>query len=254
MEADFTRALAARLLAMGDDELVLGHRNSEWCGHAPILEEDIAFANISLDELGHAIIWYGLLARITEQDPEKVPDQLTYSRRAEEFRNVQMVELPRGDWAFTMLRQYLFDTYESIMLEKLAASQHDALAAAAAKIRKEEIYHRRHTCAWIRRLGLGTDESHQRVQTALDALWPYALTLFTPLEGDELLAGGWHVPRLPEVQAHWEESTRRWLTDSGLVVPGDVPTAGSRTEHTKHLSQLLDDLQEVTRQYPNVEW
>jgi ring-1,2-phenylacetyl-CoA epoxidase subunit PaaC len=111
MNPDLKAALAAQLLVMADDELVLGHRDSEWCGHAPILEEDIAFANIALDEIGHAVTWYGLLADLKGQDRETYPNRLVYHRDMLDFRCVQMVEQPKGDWAFSMLRQYLFDTY-----------------------------------------------------------------------------------------------------------------------------------------------
>jgi len=254
MRADLHEALSARLLAMADDELILGHRDSEWCGHAPILEEDIAFANLALDELGHAIIWYQLYAELIGRDPETLPDELAYQRPAADFQNVRIVELPKGDWAFTLVRQYLFDVYEAVMLEKMAESQYDLLAGAAAKIRKEEIYHQRHTSAWVRRLGLGTEESHQRMQIALDSLWPEALSLFQPLPNDEVLAEAWIVPRLADAQAAWEGQVRPWLTDAGLTVPGDVHAAGKRGQHSKHLAQILDDLQEVTRLFPDNQW
>jgi ring-1,2-phenylacetyl-CoA epoxidase subunit PaaC len=254
MQTDLRDALAARLLAMADDELILGHRDSEWCGHAPILEEDIAFANIALDEIGHAILWYQIYAEVIGDNPETLPDELAYKRSAADFRNVQFVELPVGDWAFSMLRQYLFDVYESVMLERLAESHHEKVAGAAAKIRKEEIYHQRHTKAWVRRLGLGTKESKSRIQTALDILWPEALALFVPLTGDEYLAETWMVPRLAEMQSTWEAVVRPWLTEAGLVVPSTAFPASTRMDHTEYLTQLLDDLQEVTRTYPDVNW
>ena len=254
MQADLHEALAARLLAIADDELILGHRDSEWCGHAPILEEDIAFANLALDELGHAIVWYQLVAKLSGKDPETVPDELAYHRSATEFQNVRMVELPKGDWAFTLMRQYLFDVYEAVMLEKMSESQYDPLAGAAAKIRKEEIYHHRHTSAWVRRLGLGTQESQLRMQAALDALWPEALSLFQPLPDDEHLAEAWIVPRLSDAQAVWEGRVRPWLTDASLIVPDDVPAVGKRGDHSEHLVPLLDDLQEVTRLFPDNRW
>lgn len=254
MSGDLQQALAARLLAMGDDELILGHRDSEWCGHAPILEEDIAFANLALDEIGHAMTWYGIYAETLGDDPQTLPDQLVYHRDASQWRNTRFVELPRGDWAFAMLRQYLFDVYETVMLEKLSESHHKGIAGAAAKIRKEEIYHHRHTTTWVRRLGLGTDESHRRMQAALDTLWGEALGLFVPLQGDERLAEAWIIPRLSDVQAAWESRVREWLTTANLSVPANQPAAESRTRHTEHLAQLLDELQEVTRQFPDQNW
>ncbi len=184
-------ALSAQLLAWGDDEFILGHRDSEWCGHAPILEEDIAFANIALDELGHAQTWYILLAQLLEEDVGLYPDHLVYRRQAADFRNVQLVEFPNGDWAFSMLRQYLFDQMETIRLERLRNSRHRALAEAALKLGKEEIYHRRHSRAWVQRLGGGTQESHRRTQAALETLWPAASQLFNPLASEDAVSRGW---------------------------------------------------------------
>ena len=182
-------ALAARLLASADDELILAQRNAGWTGHAPILEEDIALANIAQDELGHATIWYGLVETLTGEDP----DRLAFFREPGQFRSAQIVEQPRGDWAFTMLRQYLFDAYELTLLSRLVASAYQPAADAAARMRNEEIYHYRHSSAWVRRLGLGTDESHRRMQRALDELWPLTGQLFSAQPGDDLLvaAGFW---------------------------------------------------------------
>ncbi|MCS6911212.1 MAG: phenylacetate-CoA oxygenase subunit PaaC, partial [Anaerolineales bacterium] len=148
---EIERALAEKLLALADDELILAHRNSEWTGHAPILEEDIALANIAQDELGHAMLYYELHCALAGG----TPDRLAFFREAADFRNVQLVELPKGDWAFTMLRQYLFDAYELALLAQLTHSAHRPLAEVAAKVRNEELYHYKHTGAWVRRLGLG---------------------------------------------------------------------------------------------------
>jgi ring-1,2-phenylacetyl-CoA epoxidase subunit PaaC len=245
-------ALLERLLAQGDDELVLAHRNSEWTGHAPILEEDIAFANIALDELGHASIWYGLRTKLTGEDV----DRLVFFRGPGDYRNVQMVELPRGDWAFSMARQYLFDTYEVAALEQLRGSAYGPLAEAAAKIATEEIYHVRHTQLWMRRLGLGTDESHGRLQQAVDSLWPHARQLFTPLPGDAALVDAGILPPAALIRAEWEAQARPFLGECGLVLSDealprrDVP----RTEHTEHLMVLLSEMQSVARMDPTAEW
>ena len=150
MEPQVCDALSEWLLAMGDDELILAHRNSEWTGHAPILEEDIAFANIALDELGHASIWYGLRCAMTGEDA----DRLVFFRNPGQYRNVQLVELPRGDWAFSMLRQYLFDAAENVWLKHLAASSYRPLAEAAATsklFRMPNQYHTVFTMQKIRR-------------------------------------------------------------------------------------------------------
>lgn len=245
-------ALAERLLAMADDELILAHRNSEWAGHAPILEEDIAFANIALDELGHAVLWYGLLGELTGDEP----DRLAFFRRPGEYRNCQLVELPRGDWAFSMVRQYLFDAAEHVTLGHLTAGSYSPLAEAAAKIATEEGYHLRHTSLWLRRLGLGTEESHRRAQKALDALWPYARQLFAPLPGDGLLVAAGMLPDAALLRREWEALVRLFLAECDLTISdGALPLrAIPRAEHTEHLMVLLAEMQSVARLDPAAEW
>lgn len=252
MEPRVRDALIERLLAMADDELILAHRNSEWAGHGPILEEDIAFANIALDEMGHASIWYGLRCALTNEDA----DRLIFFRNPGQYRNAQMVELPKGDWAFSMTRQYLFDAAERFMLEHLKGSAYRPLAEAAGKIATEEQYHLRHTGLWLRRLGLGTDESQARTQAALDTLWPYARQLFVPMPGDDVLIGEALTPDFALLRREWEGVTRLFLAECGLVIPDealprrDVP----RAEHTEHLMALLAEMQSVARLDPEAEW
>ena len=251
MNQTIQQLLTQKLLAMADDELILAHRNSEWIGHAPILEEDIALANIAQDELGHANIWYELRETFTNEEPDK----LVFFRDAADFRNVQMMELPIGDWAFTMLRQYLFDAYELLLLDKLQHSSYQPLAEACAKIRNEEIYHLRHTSNWIKRLGLGTEESNRRTQTALDALWPYAQQLFVPLRGESVLVGEKVVPNLARLQESWLERIRPFLTAAHLTIPmNQTPSANNRSEHTNHLTTLLADMQKVARLNREAVW
>lgn len=243
--------LSQKLLAMADDELILAHRNSEWIGHGPILEEDIALANIAQDELGHANIWYEMLQALTGDEP----DELVFFREAADFCNVQFVELPRGDWAFTMLRQYLFDAYELLLLDKLQHSQYQPLAEACAKIRNEEIYHLRHTSNWIKRLGLGTEESNRRTQAALDELWPYAQQLFVPLPGESILVEEKIVPDLAALHEDWLERIRPFLTAAHLTIPtNQTPPTTSRSDHTPHLTHLLNDMQKVARLNREAVW
>jgi ring-1,2-phenylacetyl-CoA epoxidase subunit PaaC len=242
------------LLALADDELILGHRDSEWCGHAPILEEDIAFANLALDEIGHANLWYSLLAEIEGVDPLTYPDQLVFTREPEAYRNIQMVELPNGDWAFTILRQYLFDTIELVRLEALTQSQHAPLAGIAAKILKEERYHHRHTSAWVRRLGLGTTESQRRMQDALNELWPYTWEHFSPIENEDALIGAGIVPDPTMLQSAWTAKTTQFLQESSLTIPGESSQALHRTEHTPHLKVLVSEMQSVARSESGARW
>ena len=251
MEKQIEEALAAKLLAMADDELILGHRDSEWTGHAPILEEDIAFANIAGDEIGHGAIWY----EAREALGGETADELIFFREAPAYRNVQMVELPNGDWAFSMVRQYLFDAYEMVALERLVESAYRPLAEAAAKVRQEEVYHMRHTSTWIRRLGLGTEESHRRTQRALDELWAYARQLFVAIPGEGALVEAGMAPDPEALHAAWEEQVRPFLEAAGLEPPAStMGVMDGRDEYTEHRPALLEEMQEVARLDPDAEW
>jgi ring-1,2-phenylacetyl-CoA epoxidase subunit PaaC len=167
-----------------------------------------------------------------------------------------MVELPRGDWAFSLARQYLFDAAEAVMLLHLKASDHRPLAEAAAKIATEEIYHLHHTSLWLRRLGLGTEESHVRTQTALDMLWPYARQLFVPLPGDDALTAAEIITDLTLVQRQWTGVVQPFLAECGFTIRGDALPRREipRTEHTEHLAALLTEMQSVARLDPAAEW
>ena len=250
MNRKLTATLAAKLLAMADDELILGHRLSEWTGHAPILEEDIAFANIAQDEIGHAVIWYTIRQELVNESP----DQLAFFRDAADYQNAQLVELPKGDWAFSMLRQYLFDTFEMLNLTQLQQSSYQPISEAAAKMRPEELYHYRHTHAWMKRLGLGTDESNQRSQDALEQLWPYMAQLFAPLPNEALLVEVGFVPDLDELYQAWSHLVFPFLKEIGLFLPTSSHPTPSRSEHTPHLQILLTDMQEVARLEPEATW
>lgn len=247
-------ALAEKLLAMGDDELILGHRDSEWCGHAPILEEDIAFANIALDEQGHAAIWYGLHAEVIGQDKDTYPDKLAFLRPPEAFLNAPVMELPRGDWAFSMLRQYLFDIAEHTLLESLVKSAYKPLADAAAKVQREEFYHLRHTQAWVRRLGLGTDESNLRMNGAFRVLWSHFILYFEPLANDNYLTDAGIIPNARDWRRAWEDEIMPFFKDINL---GGAPLRNlrlSRTRHTDHLITLITEMQSVARLQPDARW
>lgn len=255
MKPELKDALAAYVLALADDELILGHRDSEWCGHAPILEEDIAFANLALDEIGHAAVWYGVLADLLGENIEIYPDELVYRRDASAFRCAEFVELPKGDWAFSMLRQYLFDTAEKLRLEMMLDSKYQPIAEAATKMRAEEIYHLRHTSAWVKRLGLGTGESNRRMQKALDALCPYALQWLEPLPNEEMLVEAHYVPDPAALRADWINNITAHLSEAGLTIhkTAELPDS-SREHHSDHLASLVAELQQVSRLYPDARW
>jgi ring-1,2-phenylacetyl-CoA epoxidase subunit PaaC len=242
------------LIGLADDELVLGHRDSEWCGLAPILEEDIAFANLALDEIGHASLWYNLAARLSGQDPTTYPDQLIFTRHPEGYRNIQMVELPVGDWAHSILRQYLFDAYELVHRTALMQSSYAPAAEIAAKIRTEEIYHIRHSSAWVQRLGKGTVESRRRMQAALDELWPYTRQLFQPINGEERLVASGYVPVSSQLQAVWADKVVTFLQECTLELPVAPPLQLDREEHTAHLKVMLSEMQSVARLEREARW
>jgi ring-1,2-phenylacetyl-CoA epoxidase subunit PaaC len=251
MEAFVELALCRRLLMMADDELILAHRNSEWAGHAPILEEDIAFANIAQDEMGHASIWYRILSDITGDSADK----LVFFRDAAEYRNCQLVELPKGDWANTIVRQYLFDAFELVRASLLFDSHYERFAEAAGKIRPEELYHYRHTSNWIKRLGLGTQESNVRTQKALEYLWPFTNQLFGPSDGDDPAVNAGLLPETSIIESKWLDIVKPFLQESGLKAPDNYqPIEVDRSEHTPHLNLLLIEMQEVARLDPDAQW
>ena len=250
-EAAINEAIKQHLLYLADDELILAHRDSEWTGHAPILEEDIAFANIAQDELGHASLWYELLEKISGDRP----NDLVFFRNADAFRNCQLFELPNSDWARSMMRQFLFDAYELVRASWLTQSKYDPIAHAAAKIKQEEIYHYRHTSNWVRRLGWGTKESNQRMQASLIFLWPFAYQLFVQTPEEELLVDVGYIPSLDRMKEEWEGLVIPFLEQSDLQVPKDLkPITTPRNEHTVHLHDLVTDLQEVARTNHQAQW
>ena len=245
-------ALVERLTALADDELVLGHRDAEWTGHAPILEEDIAIANVAQDEIGHAVLWYGLVQELTGEDP----DRLAFFRAADEFRSSALVEQPRGDWAFTMLRQYLFDTYEAELLPRLMRSAYTPVSEVAAKANREELFHLRHSALWVERLAFGTDESKQRLQAAMDELWALVPQLLEPLPGDALLAAEGIYPDPTELADAVLTRLKAELRQLELTLPAlpEPPTTNTRTERAEGaLAALLAEMQSVARADPAAE-
>lgn len=250
-----TRALCEYLLCLGDDRLVLGHRNSEWCGHAPILEEDIALANIALDCLGQAAHLLRLAGNV--EGKGRTEDDLAYFREAVEFRNVQLVELPRGDFAFTITRQFLFDVYSYYLFEELQESSHKELAGIGAKAFKESRYHLRHSSEWMLRLGDGTAESHERVQAALEDLWIYTGELFDTGNVDTVLVEKGIAADQERIQPQWQKMVADVLQKATLDLPDNngYMVSGSRQgRHSEHLGHLLAEMQIVTRSFPGAQW
>jgi ring-1,2-phenylacetyl-CoA epoxidase subunit PaaC len=248
-------SLVEYLLRLGDDRLVLGHRLSEWCGHGPILEEDIALANISLDLIGQANLLLGLAA--TAEGEGRDADAFAYQRDAIAFRNHPLVELPNGDYAFTMMRSFLFDAYDVQLMGALQRSRHGDLAGIATKCFKEASYHLRHSGEWVVRFGDGTEESHGRAQRALDELWRWTGTLFMADDLDRELAAAGIAPDLAPLQAAWQATVTDVLGRATLQVPKVVPLTGRgyrRGEHTEHLGHMLAEMQVLQRQHPGAKW
>jgi ring-1,2-phenylacetyl-CoA epoxidase subunit PaaC len=242
------------LLRLADDRLILGHRLSEWCGHGPILEEDIAIANIALDLIGQASFLLDVAGR--EEGMGRSADALAYFREAVEFRNALIMELPRGDFAFTTARQFLVSVFEVLHLEKLQSSKHADLAGIAAKALKETRYHARHSADWMLKMGDGTAESHDRAQNAIDELWRFTGELFESDEIEQqLVTEGIAVDRRTLRDA-WRGEVTRILAAATLKVPDDgfMQRGGREGRHTEHLGHLLAEMQIVARSYPGAEW
>jgi ring-1,2-phenylacetyl-CoA epoxidase subunit PaaC len=242
------------LLRLADDRLILGHRLSEWCGHGPILEEDIAMANIALDLIGQANLLLDLAGR--EEGKGRSADALAYFREAVEFRNALIMELPRGDFAFTVMRQFVVSVHSAMLLEHLQRSTHAELAGIAAKAFKEARYHARHSADWVLKLGDGTDESHRRSQDALDELWRYTGELFDVPDDERPLIDAGIVVDVSTLRDAWREQVGMIIGAATLEVPADVfMQRGGRTgRHTEHLGHLLAEMQIVARSFPGAEW
>jgi ring-1,2-phenylacetyl-CoA epoxidase subunit PaaC len=246
------------LTALADDEFILGHRDSEWTGHAPILEEDIAFSNIAQDEIGHSLIWYQLLEALTGQ----TPDQAAFLRPAKDLRCCRFVSYPKGDFAYTVVRQYLFDEAEQVRLAAFGESSYEPLRRAAAKMLPEEAYHLLHTKGLVERLGRATEESHRRMQAAVDAAFPQALGLFETLSSEKALIDAGVFPGHRELQRRWSEQVVPVLVTATIGPPVDASgrnlveadLGGRKGAHTPYLLEAVSDLQRVYLSEPGAVW
>lgn len=236
------------LLHLADTTLVLSHRNSEWCGHGPILEQDIALTNISLDLLGQSRLFYQYTAEKIGNTDE---DKLAYLRTEREFKNLLLVEQPNGDWGQTILRQFLFSQFQQLLFQHLQQHQDEQIAAIATKSLKETNYHVRWSSEWVIRLGDGTDESKQRMLHAIDELWRYTGEMFMPADYETVAKVDFNT-----LQQHWHEKVSAVFAEAGLAVPEKtfMQKGGKTGTHTEHLGYILSDLQYMQRAYPNSEW
>lgn len=276
-------SLISLLTALGDDELIIGHRHSEWTGHAPHIEEDVAFSSIAQDEIGHAAAYYELLANLTDDDP----DRLALGRRSEEYRHAIICERPNGDWAYTLARHWLYDTADSLRLEALEGTAHKDLAAIVVKLRREERYHTLHATTWMSRISHGPVEGRARLIDSMAEVFPEALALFEPIELEEeavkegwlpvpsddlrsrffaLAAAGLDELGLPaEVVSPRDQSAEFVASSSGDLIErngndsnGDVlqPSGlgGRRGTHSPDFDALWDEMTVTYRENPGVTW
>jgi ring-1,2-phenylacetyl-CoA epoxidase subunit PaaC len=244
--------LVLQLLVRADDALILGHRLSEWTGHAPTLEEELALANIALDLIGQARTLYAYAGTLTGH----TEDQLAYLRDAAAWRNCLLVELPNGDFAVTITRLLLFSTFADPFWRAASTSTDATIAAIAAKAEKETAYHVRHAAEWLIRLGDGTAESHRRAQAALDDLWSYTGELFAATTTDAALIAAGTIPDPGALRATWNATVDATLARATLARPQDgwMQSGGRIGRHTEHLGRLLAEMQHLQRSYLGATW
>ena len=247
-------ALFLYTLRLADNALILGHRLSEWIGHAPLLEEELALGNVALDLIGQARALYAYAGAIEGKGRNE--DALAYLRDAPEFRNILLVEQPKGDFAHTIVRQLLYSAFMHPCWRALAHSRDATLSAIAAKAEKEAAYHLRHAREWLIRLGDGTAESHRRAQAALDDLWPYAGEMVESDASDEaLIAQGIAADPAP-LRAGWQRCVDSVLAEATLTKPAGswMQSGGRNGRHSEHLGHLLAEMQFLQRAYPGATW
>lgn len=242
------------LLRLGDNCLVLGHRLSEWCGHGPVLEEDLALTNVALDLVGQATLWLDLAGELEGQG--RNADKLAYLRDAGEFRNLLLVEQPNGHYGETLARQFYFDAWHYYLLQGLTKSQHSGIADIAAKSLQEVIYHLERSGEWVVTLGDGTDESHARMQQAIDDLWMYTGELFEMDAVEQSLVADGIAVDLASLREPWQQHIQTTLDEATLKMPqaGWMQQGGKHGVHSEHLGFILADMQFLQRAYPNATW
>src|SRR5688572_27206034 len=257
-------------LHLADNSLILGQRNAEWCGHGPVLEQDIAITNISLDLIGQARNFYQYAAKIINESVTKAPslgghldaateDFLAYLRKEREFKNLLLVEQPNGDWAQTILRQFFFSQYQHLLFQQMQENKDEQLAAIAEKSLKEVTYHLRWSSEWVIRLGDGTDESHTRIRKAIEELWTYTGEMFEAADYELQAAKDGIGVDVSKLKEPWQKKVGDIFSEAYLNPPlggrgAFMQTGGKEGKHTEHLGYILTDLQYLQRAYPGCEW
>ena len=241
-------------LHLADNALILGHRNSEWCGHGPVLEQDIAITNISLDLIGQARNFYQYASLI--KGANSTEDSFAYFRDSPGFKNILLVEQLKGDWAQTILRQFFFSSFQKFLFEKLRASKDEQIAAIVVKALKEIDYHLRWSSEWVIRLGDGTEESHERMLKAIDELWGYTGEMFIPASYEMQMLNNGIGADVIVLKETWMQKVKEVFSEAGLTVPSTslLHTGGKEGKHSGQLDDILKELQSVARAYPTAIW
>lgn len=242
------------VLRIADSSLILGQRLAEWCGHGPVIEEDIALTNVALDLIGQARLLLTHAGALEGRGRDE--DQLAFLRAEAEFRNLSLVELPNGDFGRTILRNFLFAAFQRPLWQALAGSADSELAAIAGKSAKETRYHLQHASDWVVRLGDGTEDSHARMQHALDLLWPYTAEFFSSSPTDDAASATGIGPACSSLEAEWDAAVHPVLDVATLKIPARTPfcSMGKFGKHTEHLGHLLPEMQILQRTYPGGRW
>ena len=240
------------VLHLADNNLILAQRNGEWCAHGPILEQDIAITNITLDQIGQARLFYQHAAELInskKSHSEATEDSLAYLRNEREFKNFLMLELPRGNWAFTVLRQYLYSSFQYFLYSELLKSTDSQISAIAEKSLKEIAYHVKWSGEWVLRLGDGTEESHQKAQEALNSLWQYSGEFFDLEDYEEIY-------NIESIKKHWLEKVTELINEATLTIPQNVfmQKGGKKGLHTEYMGFILAEMQTLQRCYPGATW
>jgi len=256
--ASTEKSLIDYTLHLADNALILSQRNSEWTGHGPILEQDIAISNIALDMIGQARLFYQYAARQLNalSNNTVTEDTLAYMRDAGEFKNCLLVELDKGDWGKSILRQFFFSVYQFCLYSRLQHSTDATLAAIAEKALKEVTYHLRWSAEWVIRLGDGTEESHSRIATSLNELWPYTGELTTAASYETALVADGIAVDINDIKDEWMRRVKEVLDEATLQLPENewMQSGGKQGTHTEHMGYILAELQFMQRAYPGAEW
>lgn len=254
IHTDTQTALCDYVLHLADTNLILGQRICEWCGHGPVLEQDIALSNIGLDLLGQTRSLYQYAAEL--QGEGKTEDDLAFLRSERQFKNLLLAEQPNGDFGYTIVRQFLYETFQQLLLSELKKSSNAQLAAIAEKSLIETNYHYKWSAEWVIRLGDGTEESKSRIQKSINEIWTYSGEMFIPSADEQLLASVGIIPEVTTLQDAWMQKVKAVFEEATLTMPEPMymQRGGKTGVHTEHLGYMLAEMQYLQRQYPGQTW